>query len=48
MTPADRAQALHDEADAIATDARYGRIYRTVTAAVLHARAERIEKGAAR
>lgn len=48
MTPADRAQALHEEADAIATDTRYGRIYRTVTAAVLHTRAERIEKEAAR
>ena len=45
MTPADRAQALRDEADAIEADTRYGRIFRTVTAAVLHTRADRIEKG---
>ncbi|MDA8440463.1 MAG: hypothetical protein M0Z51_16615 [Propionibacterium sp.] len=47
MTAADRARVLHEEADLIAADRRYGAIFRTVAAAVIHARADRIETGEA-
>ena len=43
MTPADRARVLREEADLIAADTRYGAITRTITAAIIHARADRIE-----
>ena len=43
MTAADRAQVLHEEADLIAADTRYGDICRLITAAIIHARADRIE-----
>ena len=44
MTPADRAQVLRDEADAIEADTRYGRMVRLLTPAVLRARADRYER----
>lgn len=48
MTPADRAQALRDEADTIEADTRYGTRVRLITPAILRARADRHEKEDAR
>lgn len=48
MTPAERAQVLREEADAIAADTRYGTRVRLITPAILRARADRHEKEDAR
>ncbi len=43
MTPAERAQVLREEADAIETDRRYGPAVRLTTPAILRARADRYD-----